>query len=193
MSCSNLENKGERRMTKREEDKIKFPDGHYILLGSWISLPIRKILHDAVNNGISRKEFQRVYGNARLCYVAIEQSEYKQELLELYPEASWFQYPKIRVQDILEKERTLRGLAPTLVDKEVPIDEFETDNQKVDVIIDPNIMPRILKYFRDKKGNYKGYRVIVEGEVAESKETKRNSPLLEKYKFKNLTKKPKKG
>lgn len=158
-------------LSKEQEKKTVTFAKARVLSRDWVPKKTReKLVKKIRDEGLSHEELQRELGKGKVIQTIIEQEEKAEIKAKLEKEFGGDTAFEVTPDEVLEKQRTLKGLAPILVDKEVLIDEFETDSEKVDVTIHPNVMQRILQYFRKKKGNYKGYRVIVEGEVAKSEE-----------------------
>jgi hypothetical protein len=161
----------------------------------WVSDHVWSKLMTAVNNGLTRKEFQKILGNAKVCRTIIEESEKKEELLKIFPENSWFWYPKIKPSDIIEKERELNGKAPNLVKRKIPLSKFLEGEEYLEdsegITVSPTVMRRIVKFFLDKTGRYiqiqKGKtergreEIYVIGEIAKSEKPRSDFILLDKY------------
>jgi hypothetical protein len=127
----------------------------------WVSDHVWSMLITAVNNGLTRKEFQKILGYATVCRTIINESEKKEELLKIFPENTWFWSPKIRPKNILEREKELKGLMPTLIKVKIPIEQWLDDSQWIETenkfqINDPREMRKIVRYFLDKGGRYVG-------------------------------------
>lgn len=165
---------------------------------SWIPEHIQEHIENAINNGMSERNLKLVLGNAKVCHTIIEQEEneeIKKALLKEFPENTWFCYPKIRPYLILEKQRELRGLAPNLVQRKIPLHNFLEGEEYLEdskgVTVSPTVMRRIVKFFLDNTGRYvcieKGKtvrgkeEVYVVGEIAKSKKPRYDFILLDKY------------
>lgn len=141
-------------------------------LEGWIPSIIRKKLRDAVNNGMTYRDFKLVYGNALSCRCTIDWarnvSEFYehdpiilQKLQEKFPIESWFMYPKITSTDIFQEERRLKKQALETETTEIPIENLIDDSEWIEEkdkfrVISRTAMSKILRYFFDQGGNYSG-------------------------------------
>jgi len=166
----------------------------------WVPDHIWSKLMTAVNDGMSRKDFQNIVGSAKVCMTVIEEEEdpkIKEVLSKEFPSTLWFMYPRISASDILERERQLKGLSPNLVKRKIPLSKFlegedyEEDTKGINV--SPKVMRRIVRFFLDNQGRYvciqKGKtergrdEIYVIGEIAKSKKPRSDLILLDRYHY----------
>jgi ParB-like chromosome segregation protein Spo0J len=156
-------------LTKEEEKKTITYEKARVLSRDWVPKKTReKLVKKIKDEGLSHQELQRELGKGKVIQTIIEQEEkadVKAKLEEKYGGEKAFE---VEPEIVLEKQRELKGLAPSLTKIELPAEQFETDAEKIDVQIHPKVMQRIVKYFLDKKGRYVGCAVTIKGEVAKS-------------------------
>jgi hypothetical protein len=163
---------------------------------SWVPQYIQESIHTALSNGMSEKELQRILGNAKICSSIINESEKKQDLLKIFPESNWFMYPKVRPIDIIDEERRLKGLSPTLIKRKIPLSKFlegeDYEENSDGVSVSPRVMRHIVRFFLDRKGRciciQKGKSergkddIFVVGEIARAEKPRSDLILLDKFK-----------
>lgn len=136
----------------------------------WIPQPTReKLVKKIKEEGLSQEDLQRELGKGKAIQDIIEaesKPEVKEKLEKQFGGENAFE---VEPEEVLAKQRELLGLAPSLDKAELEIEQFETDQEKVDVNIHPKVMQRIVKYFLDRKGRYVGYKVVVDGELPKGK------------------------
>ena len=156
-------------LSKEQEKKTITIEKAKVLSRDWVPHKTReKLVKKIKEEGLSHEELQRELGKGKVTQTIIEQEEnpeVKKKLEEKYGGEKAFE---IEPEKVLEEQRALKGLAPTLIKIELPVENFETDTEKIDVQIHPKVMQRIVKYFLDKNGRYVACEVLVKGEVAKS-------------------------
>jgi ParB/RepB/Spo0J family partition protein len=156
-------------LTKEQEKKSLTTEKAKVLSRDWVPKKTReKLVKKIKDEGLSHQELQRELGKGKVVQTIIEEEEKPEVKAQLEQEYGGDKSFEVEPETVLEKQRELKGLAPSLTKIELPAEDFETDTEKIDVQIHPKVMQRIVKYFLDKKGRYISCEVIVIGEVAKS-------------------------
>ena len=159
----------DRGLTREQEKKALTYEKARVLSRDWVPKKTReKFVKKIQEEGLGKEELQRELGKGKVIQTIMEQEEnpeVKAKLEKEYGEEKAFE---VEPEIVLEKQRELKGLAPTLGKIELPSEQFETDTEKIDVQINPKVMQRITKFFLDKKGRYTGCKVVIQGEIAKS-------------------------
>lgn len=156
-------------MTKEQEKKTITYEKAKVLSRDWVPKKTReKLVKKIKDEGLSHQELQRELGKGKVVQTIIEQEEKPEVKKQLEAKYGGEKAFEIEPEKVLEDQRQMKGLAPSLTKIELPSEDFETDAEKIDVQIHPKVMQRIVKYFLDKKGRYISCEVIVIGEVAKS-------------------------
>jgi ParB/RepB/Spo0J family partition protein len=161
--------KGTKGLTKEQEKKTITYEKANILSRDYVPKKTRdKLVKKIKDEGLSHEELQRELGKGKVVQTIIEEEEKPEIKAQLEQEYGGDKSFEVEPETVLEKQRELKGLAPSLTKIELSSEDFETDAEKIDVQIHPKVMQRIVKYFLDKKGRYVGCEVVVKGEVAKS-------------------------
>lgn len=159
----------EKGLTKEQEKKKITYRKARALARDYVPTETReKIVKKIKDEGMSSEEVERTIGKVKVIQTIIEQEEKPEVKDKLEKEYGGEKAFEVEPTIVLEKQRELKGLAPSLTKIELSSEDFETDAEKIDVQIHPKVMQRIVKYFLDKKGRYVGCEVTVKGEVAKS-------------------------
>jgi hypothetical protein len=139
--------------------KVKHePRTYSIKLENWIPQHIKSKLREAVNNGMTWREFKLVHGNA-LCCKATMQTELMMadwydtkeihdnydKLSVSFPVNSWFLYPRIKPWDIIKKWRELQGYWAETENKEIPIENLIDDSEWTEKKVTPEEIEELEK------------------------------------------------
>jgi ParB/RepB/Spo0J family partition protein len=169
LSAADINIVSERGLTKEQEKKAITQEKAVILSRDWVPAKTReKLVKKITEEGLGKTELQRELGKGKVIQTIIEQEEKPEIKAKLEKEYGGDKSFEVEPETVLEKQRELKGLAPSLTKIELPAENFETDSEKIDVQIHPKVMQRIVKYFLDKKGRYVACEVKVTGEVAKS-------------------------
>jgi len=159
----------ERGLTKEQEKKSMTIEKAKVLSRDWVPQKTReKLVKKIKDEGLSHQELQRELGKGKVVQTIIEEEEKPEVKKQLEAKYGGEKAFETEPEKVLEDQRQMKGLAPSLTKIELPSENFETDMEKIDVQIHPKVMQRIVKYFLDKKGRYVACEVVVTGEVAKS-------------------------
>lgn len=143
------------------------------LARDWVPQKVREeVVEKIETEGMTHEEVQRKLGKGKVIQTIIEQEDDPkiQENLEKEFGGTTAFKEDLKVEDVIEKQRFLKGLSPTLMKKIIDINEFT--KQALNIQIPKDTMAEIIKYFIDKGGRYIGLKVYVEGEVPRTEVSK---------------------
>jgi ParB-like chromosome segregation protein Spo0J len=166
-------------LNKGQEKMRLTPSKAGILARDWISKTVREDCIEKIQKeGMGNDELHRVIGKWKVLQTIIEEEENPEIKAKLESEYSKIFVFEANPEDVLERQRDLRGYAPNLEKVTLPIESFEKTNLKGQVTIPPEINKEIVKFFLDRTGRYVRTSILVEGELplCEIKKLKAKNP-----------------